>query len=180
LGGLVAIAFGIVLLVWPGLSLVALTALFGAFARVYGVLGLAAGLNLLAHRSTDWVPFVLGGLAGIAIGAGTFFRPDITALVLVYLIAAWAIVTGLFEIVAAVDVYEAKSEAWWLGISGVLSIVFGAVVAIWPNSGALAILWLIGDYSIILGVMRIVFAYRLHTVRSTVRRAVDSVVETQS
>lgn len=76
LGGLVAIAFGIVLLVWPGLSLVALTALFGAFARVYGVLGLAAGLNLLAHRSTDWVPFVLGGLAGIAIGAGTFFWPS--------------------------------------------------------------------------------------------------------
>ncbi len=179
LGGVVAIVFGIVLLVWPNLSLVALLALFGAFALVYGVLGLAAGLTLLARRSTEGVPFVLGGLAGIAIGAVTFFRPDITALVLVYVIAAWAIVTGIFEIVAAVDAYEAKVEAWWLGISGVLSIVFGAIIAIWPGSGVLALLWLIGIYSIVLGVMRIVYAYRLHTARNAVRNVVGSVVETQ-
>jgi uncharacterized membrane protein HdeD (DUF308 family) len=180
LGGLVAIVFGIVLLVWPNLSLVALLALFGAFFLVYGVLGVAAGLSLLAHRSTEWVPFVLGGLAGIAIGAVTFFRPDITALVLVYVIAAWAIVTGIFEIVAAVDAYEAKAEAWWLGIAGVLSIVFGAIIAIWPGSGVLAILWLIGIYSIVLGVMRVVYAYRLHTARNAVRSAVGGVVGTGS
>jgi uncharacterized membrane protein HdeD (DUF308 family) len=180
LGGLVAIVFGIVLLVWPNLSLVALLALFGAFFLVYGVLGVAAGLSLLAHRSTEWVPFVLGGLAGIAIGAVTFFRPDITALVLVYVIAAWAIVTGIFEIVAAVDAYEAKAEAWWLGIAGVLSIVFGAIIAIWPGSGVLAILWLIGIYSIVLGVMRVVYAYRLHTARNAARSAVGGVVGTGS
>jgi uncharacterized membrane protein HdeD (DUF308 family) len=170
--GLAAVAFGIIVLVWPGISLLALIALFGAFALVYGALGLAAGLNLLAHRSTDWVPYVLGGLAGIAIGAVTFFRPGVTALVLVYFIALWAILGGIFEIMAAWDLREAGGEAWWLGIAGVLSVLFGIVIAIWPASGVMAILWLIGIYSIIIGVMRIVFAVRVHTMQSTIRSAV--------
>jgi hypothetical protein len=90
LGGVAAVVFEVVVLVWPNISLVALIALFGAFALLFGVLSLAGGLNLLAHRRTDWVPYILGGLAGIAIGAVTFFRPGITALALVYLIAGWA------------------------------------------------------------------------------------------
>ena len=173
--GLAAIAFGIVVLVWPGLSLEALIALFGAFALVYGALGLSAGLNLLAHRSTDWVPYVVAGLAGVAIGAVTFFRPGITALVLLYVIAGWAIVTGVFEVMAAVNVHGGRSGAFWLGIGGLLSIIFGAVVAIWPISGALAILWLIGVYSIVFGVTRVVFAYRVHAVQGGVRRTLGRV-----
>ena len=172
LGGLAAIVFGVLVLVWPGISLVAMIALFGAFAFVYGVFVLAAGLNLLAHRSTDWVPYVLGGLAAIGIGAATFFRPDITALALVYLIAAWAIVIGVFEIVAAVDLHGEIKGEWLLGLAGVLSILFGALVAIRPGAGALAILWLIGVYAIATGIMRLVFAYRLHTAAETVQSAV--------
>jgi uncharacterized membrane protein HdeD (DUF308 family) len=169
LEGIAAIVFGIVVLIWPGLTLVALLALFGAFALISGVLVLAAGLNLLAHRRDDWVPYVLGGLAGIAVGAVTFLRPGITVLALVYLIAAWAIITGVFEVVAAVDLHGEVRGEWWLAIAGVLSILFGALVAIRPGSGALAILWLIGIYAILVGVIRLVFAYRVHNVQTAGR-----------
>ena len=80
--GVATIVFGVVVLLWPGISLVALTALFGAFAFVYGVFGLGAGLNLLAHRSTEWVGPVVGGIGGVIIGAITFLHPAITVLAL--------------------------------------------------------------------------------------------------
>src|SRR5579863_10046749 len=90
LSGLAAIAFGVIALVWPNLTFVALLALFGAFAILVGTFTLATGLNELAERQTDWVPYVIGGLAGIAVGAVTFLHPGWTALTLVYLIAFWA------------------------------------------------------------------------------------------
>jgi uncharacterized membrane protein HdeD (DUF308 family) len=174
LGGVAAIAFGVIVLVWPGISLVALTALFGAFAFVYGAFAVGAGLNLVAHRSTDWVPYVLGGLVGVAIGVVTFFSPGITALTLVYFIAAWAIIIGLFEIVAAVDLYGELKGAAWLGVAGALSVVFGVLIAIRPGAGVLAILWLIGFYSILGGVLRLVAAYRIRQVQGEVKSAVGA------
>jgi Short repeat of unknown function (DUF308) len=92
-----------------------------------------------------------GGLAGVAIGAVTFLRPGITALALVYLIAGWAIITGVFEVVAAVDLHSEVRSSWWLGITGVLSILFGALIGIQPGAGVLAILWVIGFYAILAG-----------------------------
>jgi len=172
--GVAAIVFGVVVLVWLGISLVALTSLFGAFAFVFGTLAVAGGLNLLAHRSTEWVPFVLGGLVGVAIGVMTFFSPGITALALVYFIAIWAIMTGVFEIVAAIDMHGEVSGATWIGVAGVLSVLFGAIVAIWPGSGALAILWLIGFYAIVAGVTRLFAAYRIHEFRSDAKAVVGA------
>ncbi len=119
----------------------ALIALFGAFALVYGAMFLAAGLNLVAHKRTDWVPYVVGGLAGIAIGAVTFFRLGVTALVLIYFIAAWAIVTGLFEIVAGVGMHG-EIQGDWLPASPVWSPSSSApwspsvpAMARWPSCG---------------------------------------------
>jgi uncharacterized membrane protein HdeD (DUF308 family) len=172
--GVAAIVFGAIVLIWPGISLVALTALFGACALVYGALAVASGLNLLAHKSTDWVPFVLGGLVGVGIGVVTFFRPGITALVLVSFIALWAIMIGVFEIVAAIDCHGEIYGATWLGVAGALSILFGGIVAIWPRSGALAILWLTGVYVILGGIMRLVAAYRIHEFRSTAKAVVGT------
>jgi uncharacterized membrane protein HdeD (DUF308 family) len=173
-GGVAAIVFGVIVLIWPGISLVALTALFGALALVYGALAVASGLNLLAHKSTDWVPFVLGGLVGVGIGVVTFFRPGITALALVYFIAIWAIMTGVFEVVAAIDWRGEVNGAYWIGIAGALSILFGGIVAIMPGAGALAILWLIGLYAIVVGITRLVAAYRIHEFRSTAKAAVGA------
>src|SRR5579872_2394849 len=95
LSGVAAIAFGVIALVWPNLTFVALLALFGAFALTVGGFTLAEGLTLLAERNTSWVPYVLGGLAGIAVGAVAFLWPGITALSLVYLIGFWAVITGV-------------------------------------------------------------------------------------
>jgi uncharacterized membrane protein HdeD (DUF308 family) len=174
LAGVAAVVFGIICLVWPGISLLALTAIFGAFAFFYGAFAVGMGLNMLAHKSTDWVPYVLGGLAGVAIGAVTFFYPGLTALTLVYFIAAWAIITGVFEIVAGLDLRGEVSGATWLAVSGALSVVFGVLLAIRPGTGALAILWLIGIYSILGGASRIYAAFTINRVRGDVKSAVTS------
>jgi uncharacterized membrane protein HdeD (DUF308 family) len=173
LRGVAAIAFGVVALAWPGLTFVALLALFGVFALIEGGFTLGAGLNLLAERHTSWVPFVIGGLAGIAIGAVTFLRPGITALALVFLIAAWAIITGVFEFIAAIDMAGELKSDWMLGLAGVLSVAFGILVALDPRSGALAIIWIIGFYAILAGVTRLTLAYRLNTGEKKVHSALQ-------
>jgi uncharacterized membrane protein HdeD (DUF308 family) len=102
----------------------------------------------------------------------TFFRPGITALALVFLIAAWAIVIGVFEIAAGVELTGTAKGAWTLWLSGLISVAFGVVVALRPGSGALAIIWLIGLYAILTGVMRLVFAYRMRSDQAAVKSAV--------
>ncbi|MBV9279009.1 MAG: HdeD family acid-resistance protein [Chloroflexi bacterium] len=171
LRGVAAVAFGVIALAWPNLTFAALLALFGAFALLEGALTLGAGLTLAAHRSTDWVPYLLGGLAGIAVGAVTFLYPGITALTLVYLIAFWAIVAGVFEFAAAIELAGELQRDWALGLAGVLSVAFGILVALDPRSGALSVIWLIGLYAILAGLTRLVLAYRLNKGESQLRSA---------
>lgn len=180
IAGVASIVFGVILLLWPGISLVALTALFGAFAFVYGTFAFGAGLNLLAHKSTDWVPYIVGGLAGVVIGVVTFLHPGITALTLTYLIAAWAFVIGVFEIVAAIEMWGDLPGAIWVGISGVLSIGFGVLVAWQPGAGLLAIVWLIGLYAILGGGSQLVGAYRIHQFRGKVTAAAGAMRPTHA
>ncbi|HEX6510183.1 MAG TPA: DUF308 domain-containing protein [Chloroflexota bacterium] len=170
LRGLAAIAFGIIALVRPNLTLVVLLAFFGAFALIDGAFALAAGLHQLAERRTDWMPFVLGGLAGIGIGVITFFAPGITALTLVYLIAVWAIFIGVFEIMASVEMRNLIRGEWVLAVSGLLSIVFGGLIVVYPRSGALAIIWIIGLYAILAGLVRLYAAYELHSRERAVQK----------
>jgi uncharacterized membrane protein HdeD (DUF308 family) len=173
LSGVASVAFGIIALVWPNLTFVALLALFGVYALFLGFFSVAAGLNFLAERQTYWIPYVLGGAAGIAIGAVTFLRPGITALTLVYVIAAWAIITGVFEILASIDLAGQLDGDWMLGLAGILSVAFGVLVALYPRSGALSIIWLIGLYAILVGVTRVVVAYRLNSSGKEVRAALQ-------
>jgi uncharacterized membrane protein HdeD (DUF308 family) len=161
--GVASIAFGVIVAVWPGISLLALLALFGAFALVTGALSVGAGLEHIAERRTDWVPYLLTGLCGIAVGLITFFRPGVTGVVLLYLIAGFAIVTGTFSIAAAFDLWdETNHQSWMLGLSGLLSIAFGILIAVYPVSGALAILWLIAFYAIVVGTVELIYAVRIH------------------
>lgn len=166
LSGIAAIAFGVLALFWPGLTWVALLALFGAFALITGSFTLASGFNLLAERQTTWVPYVISGLAGIAVGAATFLWPHWTALTLVYLIGFWAVLTGVFEFVAAIDLAGHLDGDWMLGLSGALSVAFGTLVALYPRSGALAIVWIIGLYAILDGITRLVLSYRVGRLES--------------
>ncbi|HLJ66653.1 MAG TPA: DUF308 domain-containing protein [Chloroflexota bacterium] len=173
LSGVAAIAFGVIALGWPNLTFVALLALFGAFAFVIGGFTLATGLNLLAERQTNWVPYVIGGLGGIAVGAATFLWPHWTALTLVYLIAFWAVFTGIFEVVAAIELAGELDGDWMLGLSGALSVAFGTLVALYPRSGALAIIWIIGLYAILDGITRLMVAYRLNGIGKHVNSALQ-------
>jgi uncharacterized membrane protein HdeD (DUF308 family) len=171
LRGVAAIAFGVIALAWPNLTFVALLALFGAFALIEGAFTLGAGLNLVAERQTSWVPYLIGGLAGIAIGAVAFLWPGITALTLVYLIAFWAIIIGIFEFIAALELAGELQGDWMLGLAGILSVAFGVLVALDPRSGALSVIWIIGLYAILAGVTRLVLAYRMRGTETKVQTA---------
>jgi uncharacterized membrane protein HdeD (DUF308 family) len=116
---------------------------------------------LAARQERRWWPYLLEGLAGIGAGIGAFALPGITALTLLYLIAGWAIVTGVVEIVAAIDLRKQIPNEWMLGLSGVLSIVFGILVAVQPGAGALAVVWTIGLYALLYGITLVVLAFRV-------------------
>lgn len=158
--GLFGIAFGILAFVWPGLTLGALVVVFGAYALVDGIFALVAAVRV-AGAQGRWWPLLLESLVSIAAGVLTFVWPGITALALLFVIAAWAIVTGVFEIVAAVRLRKEISDEWALGLSGAASVIFGFWLLIFPGAGALAVVWLIGIYAIVFGVLLLMLAFRL-------------------
>jgi uncharacterized membrane protein HdeD (DUF308 family) len=160
LRGLVAILFGIVAWVWPGMTLAILVTLFGIYAIVDGILAITAALSRAGRNQWGWLLFegVLGILAGII----AFVWPGITALVLLYLIAAYALVIGIMEIVAAIELRNQITNEWFLALSGALSILFSILLVVWPESGLLSLIWLIGIYALIYGVSMLSLAYRLY------------------
>jgi uncharacterized membrane protein HdeD (DUF308 family) len=159
LRGAVGVLFGFVALILPELTLAALIILFGAFSLVDGVLGVVAAIGALRH-GWHWIAMLIGGLLGVAVGILAFVLPGLTALSLVYLIAAWSIVTGVAEMVAAMQSAGGPTPRWLIGLSGVLSIVFGLLLFVSPGAGALSLIWLIGIYAIIDGVMLVVGGFR--------------------
>src|SRR3989475_12557881 len=159
LRGVFAILLGVAAFVLPGVTLAVLITLFGAYAVVDGVLAIIAGVRAAERHERWWSP-VLKGLAGIAAGVLTFVWPALTALALLYLIGGWAIVTGVLEIVAAVHLHRAHGE-WLLVLNGVLSVLFGLLVTIWPGAGLLTLLWILGAYTIFFGILLVALAVRL-------------------
>jgi uncharacterized membrane protein HdeD (DUF308 family) len=163
LRGVVAILFGVMALLLPGITLLVLVVLYGAYAAVDGVLALVAAFRGGENVSRGWLVFV--GVAGLAAAAATLFYPGITALVLVIFIGAWSIARGIGEIVLAVRLRKEIEHEWLLALGGVASVLFGAVLVIAPGAGALALVWLIGSFSIALGVLLVVLSFRLRSRR---------------
>ncbi len=159
LRGVVAVAFGIMAILWPGLTLATLILLFGAYMLVDGLFAVVAGVASVGKDR--WWLQLLEGLAGIVIGVLTLIWPGLTALSLLYFVAAWALVTGVMEIVAAVQMRKLIDNEWMMILSGVLSVLFGAIVMLFPGDGALALTWLIGVYAVIFGGALLVLAFRL-------------------
>lgn len=164
LRGLLAILFGILAFVWPGITLATLILLFGAYALVDGIFSVIEGIAAYGERERWWA-VLLEGIASIAIGLITFFWPDVTALVLLYFIAAWGIITGVLEIVAAIQLRKVITGEWVMILTGIASIVFGILLFIFPGAGALGMLWVIASYAIIFGVLLIILAFRLRGMR---------------
>ena len=160
LRGTLAVIFGAAAFVWPGLTFEVLVLLFGAYAFIDGVIVVSFGL-MAAGEGQRWWPLVLGGVVGIATGVLTFVQPAAMALALVYVIGAWAVVTGILEIVAAIRLRKVITSEWLMGLSGLLSIVFGAVVLAQPGTGALALVFLFGFYAILAGISQISLGFRL-------------------
>jgi uncharacterized membrane protein HdeD (DUF308 family) len=162
LRGIAGILFGLATFFAPGISLTALVLLFGAFAFVDGLLALVSAIR--RRGSTDrWWVLVLQGLAGIAVGIATAVWPDITALALVYLIAAWALVTGGLEIAAAIRLRKVITREWLLALAGIASVALGIVLILFPRPGALALVLWIGAYALVSGVLLTVLAFRLRS-----------------
>ena len=159
--GALALLFGIITLIWPGLTILALVLLFGAFVLVDGIIILAGVLGKAPGTEDRRALLIFRGVLGVGIGIMTLIWPDITALSLLWLIAAWAIITGILEIAVAISMRRELRHEWLLGIFGVLSLLFGIMLAITPGAGALVITWLIGWYALISGVVLLYLAWRL-------------------
>jgi uncharacterized membrane protein HdeD (DUF308 family) len=160
LRGVCAVFFGLAAFVWPGITLAVLVLLYGAYALFDGVLAVVWAVARRRQGAFPW-GLLLVGLAGIAVGVLAFLWPGLTALALVYLIAAWAIVRGVFEVIAAIHLRRELEHEWLLAASGALSILLGIFLVASPGAGALALLWAIGAMAIIVGVLMIVLGFRL-------------------
>jgi uncharacterized membrane protein HdeD (DUF308 family) len=164
LRGVAAVLFGLMALIWPGITVIVLVALFGAYALVDGIVGLGTAVFGGRERGRrGWL--VVEGIAGVLAGIFTFAWPGVTALVLLWLIAAWALVTGVLEIVAAVRLRREMKGEWLLALSGVLSVLFGILLAVWPAAGALSVVFVIGIYAIVFGVALVGLGLRLRRLR---------------
>ena len=169
LRGVTAILFGILAFVWPGITLAALVLVWGAYALIDGLCALIASLRLDEGRPM-WTLAVVG-LLGIAAGLLTLVWPQITALLLLWFIAGWAVVVGVFQLAAAIRLRKWISNEWLLALSAVLSIVFGILMFARPGAGAVAVVWVIGWFAFLFGVLLVMFGLRI---KGLVKRIVPS------
>jgi uncharacterized membrane protein HdeD (DUF308 family) len=169
--GAAAVIFGVLALIWPEITLLALVLVFGAYALVDGLFALVAAVRgrQLAGGSRAWL--VLEGLLGVGAGIVTVVWPDITALALLWVIAFWAVLTGVLEIVAAVRLRRVLDNEWLLILAGALSIVFGLILIVFPREGAVGLVWLIGSYAIVFGIVLFGLALRLRGLGRRLRTA---------
>jgi len=154
---------GIGVLVWPGAALTALVLLFGVFALLDGITDFVGVFDRSA-RSPRWL-LVLEGLAGIGVFVIAFAWPGLTLLALVYLFAAWALVTGVVQIVMAIDLRKVLEHEWLLGARGALSVLFGLLALVWPKIGLVVMVALIATFALLGGVLSIVAGVRLRKFR---------------
>jgi len=160
LRGIAGVIFGVLAFIWPGLTLVTLVLLYGAFALVDGVLSLVAAFTGSAKPVPTWW-LVVVGLLGIGAGIATFVMPGITAILLILFMGGWALVHGIFEIIGAIQLRKEIDNEWMLILSGVVSVLFGLLVLIAPGAGALGLVWAIAAYSIVFGISFVALAFRL-------------------
>ncbi len=162
LRGILAVIFGILVIAWPGIALTSLVLVVGAYFFVDGVFAVAGSLTHREHYQHWWLTLI-EGIIGIIAGIVTFVYPGLTAFTLLYVIGFWAILTGIFEIAAAIRLREVIHYEWILMLTGILSLLFGLFVLFFPGAGALAILGIIAGYAILFGLMMIILGIRLRT-----------------
>lgn len=147
--------FGVLAFMWPGLTLASLVLLYGAYCLVDGVIALTGGFG-----GGFWQSLILG-LVSIGAGIATFLYPGLTAMVLLFLIAAWAVVRGIFEIIVAIEFRKVIEGEWLLIVAGLLSVAFGVLLVINPGAGALSVVWILGIYAFVFGALLTALSFRV-------------------
>ena len=166
LRGAIAILFGLAALLRPDIALEALILLFGAYALVDGVFSIVGVFGGTRGGTPRWLLFI-EGVAGILAGLIAFVLPGLTAILLLYLIAAWAIVTGISEIVMAIRLRREIRGEWAMIVGGALSVLFGVILAvIGPVAGLFSLIWLIGIYAVAFGIMLLFAGFRVRSEQS--------------
>ena len=159
LRGVFGILFGLIALFAPGPTILSLVLLFSAYMLVDGVFGIISAVRA-AGRHERWGLLLLEGLVNIAAGVVAFLLPGLTVIVFVLLMAAWALVSGGLMLGAAFKLTQQHGR-WWLALGGVVSMIYGVLLAIAPLIGALVLTWWLGAYALAFGVILLVLAFRL-------------------
>jgi len=162
LRGTCGIVFGVIAFAYPGLALATLVLLFGAWVLIDGVFRIV-GATAGRASDPDWGFHLIVGILGVVIGFLTFHSPGITALALIIYIGAWALMIGAVEIALAIKLRRELKGEWLLILMGLASIIFAAFLLWNPGPGALALLWVIGSYAIVLGILGVIFGFRLRS-----------------
>ncbi|MFC4564993.1 HdeD family acid-resistance protein [Nocardiopsis mangrovi] len=160
LRGAIAIVFGLLAVIWPAVTLVVLAVLFGLYALVDGAM---AGVAAFRAGAGDRTPLIIEAAIGVLFGIVALVWPGFTVLALALVIGAWAVVTGVFEIAAAVRLRRELDHEWLYIVSGVLSVAFGIVIWFIPGVGLAAVALLIGVYAILFGAVLIALGLRIRT-----------------
>jgi uncharacterized membrane protein HdeD (DUF308 family) len=159
LRGILAIVFGVLAFIWPGSTALVLVFLFAAYAILDGLLTLVVSVRNREANDRWWV-LLLEGIVDIAAGVIAFLFPGLAAIVLVFMIAIWAIITGLLELVTAIRLRREITNEWALGLAGFVSILLGVIMIISPGAGLIGLVWAIAGYAIIFGILMIILAVR--------------------
>jgi uncharacterized membrane protein HdeD (DUF308 family) len=164
-----AVLFGVLAFVWPVLTWLTLIVMFGIYAISDGLIAVITGLRR-SKDSSRWWAFLVEGVLGIGAGSIALILPELAALVLIYMIAIWALITGILEIAAAVRLRDEISNEWVLGLSGFVSMVLGILLFVQPAVGGLAIMWTIAGYALVFGVLWVILGFRLRGWQTPDRR----------
>jgi uncharacterized membrane protein HdeD (DUF308 family) len=160
--GMASIVIGILAIAWPGITIAVLVGIFGVYAIIDGITNLFIGFSRERAGGRSWA-HVGQGLVGIGAGVLAFLWPGVTALALVFFIGAWAVVTGVFEIVAAIRLRKVIKGEWLLALSGALSVAFGLLVFAFPGAGAVGIAFVLGTYAVAAGLILVMLGIRLRS-----------------
>ena len=162
--GIAAILFGIYAFARPGMTLWALVILFAAYAIIEG-----AAMIVFGRKLGNWFWYALAGIVSCAAGVIAIAWPGITAMALLWVIGAWAILSGIFQVMAGWNIRKEVEGEWILFVGGALSILFGLMLFVRPGAGALSVVWLIGTFMILFGLLQVVLSFKLKGLQSAVK-----------
>lgn len=170
LRGIFMVIFGIIALVSPGIALLTLVWVFGFYAILDGIAAVVIGIR--TRGEPHWIWTIVQGVVSVLAGVIALVWPGITALALLFVVAFWAIMLGIGEIAGAFASRRSGSNAWgWTLAAGILNVVFGILLLIWPASGILTLVWLVGIFALVGGVALILLAFRVRSMAKSVNDA---------